>query len=196
MLSKIPEFPHSEVRNTLCPPPTPSIATSHGGLSNFSYDYPRIPPPPVQFLLGELCVVFITARKRSLWRLCFYTCQSVILFTGGHVWWGGHTWRGHAWQGGMHGRGACVGGGHVWQGGHAWHTCPPPDTMRYSQSMRGRYASYWNAFLFILKLIFTARKRSLGQGNIFAPLCHSVHRGGIPACTWVTLYKELHRCWH
>ena len=25
--------------------------------------------------------------------------------------------------------------------------------------------------------IFTARKRSLGQGNIFAPACHSVHRG-------------------
>ena len=26
--------------------------------------------------------------------------------------------------------------------------------------------------------IITARKRSLGQGNIFAPVCHSVHRGG------------------
>ena len=25
--------------------------------------------------------------------------------------------------------------------------------------------------------IFTARRRSLGQGNIFAPVCHSVHRG-------------------
>ena len=29
--------------------------------------------------------------------------------------------------------------------------------------------------------IFTARKRSLGQGNIFAPVCHSVHKGG---STW------------
>ena len=28
-----------------------------------------------------------------------------------------------------------------------------------------------------VKLI-TARKRSLGQGNIFTPVCHSVHRGG------------------
>ena len=27
--------------------------------------------------------------------------------------------------------------------------------------------------------IFTARKRSLGQGNIFTPVCHSVHRGGV-----------------
>ena len=27
-------------------------------------------------------------------------------------------------------------------------------------------------------MIITARERSLGQGNIFAPVCHSVHRGG------------------
>ena len=35
-------------------------------------------------------------------------------------------------------------------------------------------------------LIFTARKRSLGQGNIFAPVCHSVHREGYPSmpCRW------------
>ena len=26
--------------------------------------------------------------------------------------------------------------------------------------------------------IVTARKRNLGQGNIFTPVCHSVHRGG------------------
>ena len=29
--------------------------------------------------------------------------------------------------------------------------------------------------------IFTVHKRSLGQGNIFAPVCHSVHSGG---STW------------
>ena len=32
--------------------------------------------------------------------------------------------------------------------------------------------------------LMTARKRSLGQGNIFTPVCHSVHRGclvwGVP----------------
>ena len=28
--------------------------------------------------------------------------------------------------------------------------------------------------------IITARKRSLGQGNIFISVCHSVHRGGVP----------------
>ena len=27
-------------------------------------------------------------------------------------------------------------------------------------------------------VVFTARKRSLGQGNIFTPVCHSVHGGG------------------
>ena len=30
-----------------------------------------------------LCYFIFTARKRSLRRLCFYTCLSVILFTGG-----------------------------------------------------------------------------------------------------------------
>ena len=31
---------------------------------------------------------------------------------------------------------------------------------------------------------FTARKRSLGQGNVFIPVCHSVHRGkvSVPVC--------------
>ena len=28
-------------------------------------------------------------------------------------------------------------------------------------------------------VLVTARKRSLGQGNIFTPVCHSVHRGGV-----------------
>ena len=29
------------------------------------------------------CIVIFTARKRSLRRVCFYTCLSIILFTGG-----------------------------------------------------------------------------------------------------------------
>ena len=91
------------------------------------------------------------ARKRSLRRLCFYTCLSVILFTGGGCVVGGMHGRGvHgggmcggggvcvagacmvrcAWQGGMRGR------GHAWQWGmcgrgHACHACPPADTIRY-----------------------------------------------------------------
>ena len=43
----------------------------------------------------------ITARKRSLRRLCFYRCLSVD--EGGHVWQGARTW-----QGGMCGGGVCV----------------------------------------------------------------------------------------
>ena len=31
-------------------------------------------------------------------------------------------------------------------------------------------------------IFITARKRSLGQGNIFTPVCHSVDRGGLPQC--------------
>ena len=30
----------------------------------------------------------------------------------------------------------------------------------------------------LASVFFIDRKRSLGQGNIFAPVCHSVHRGG------------------
>ena len=33
----------------------------------------------------------------------------------------------------------------------------------------------------VISLFITARKRSLRQGNIFTPVCHSVHRGGLPS---------------
>ena len=50
-----------------------------------------------------------------------------------------------------------------------------------------------NVFLLLFVHIFTttnytdthfitARKRSLGQGNIFTPVCHSVHRAGLSQC--------------
>ena len=53
-------------------------------------------------------------------KVMFYTCLSVILFTGGggEVW---HAWRGGACvAGGMHDRGVVGGGGHGWQGMDAW----------------------------------------------------------------------------
>ena len=37
--------------------------------------------------LGTCWALFVTARKRSLQRLCFYTFLSVILFTGGNTCW-------------------------------------------------------------------------------------------------------------
>ena len=42
---------------------------------------------------------------------------------------------------------------------------------------------------FQIFVLVTARKRSLGQGNIFAPVCHSVHRG----CVW---YPSMHCRWY
>ena len=47
------------------------------------------------------------------------------------------------WGGGMGCVCAWPGGGGM-RGMHA----PQPDTTRYGRSMSGRYASYWNAFLF------------------------------------------------
>ena len=98
----------------------------------------------------------------------------------GGVWWedmrgkGGMHGRGCAWQGGMHGRrvacvvgggmhgrggmhggGACVAGGHAWQGACVvWFSPPPPQQILRNtviRSMSWRYASYWNAFLFLCK---------------------------------------------
>ena len=50
------------------------------------------------------------------------------------------------------------------------------------------------SLIFISLHIFTARKRSLGQGNIFAPVCHSVHRRGAWAGTPLGRYtpRQVH----
>ena len=69
-------------------------------------------------------------------------CQQgggVACVAGERVW-------GHAW------RGACVAGGQAWQGGmcgKGMHA--PPQRILRDRSMSGRYASYWNAFLFFKK---------------------------------------------
>ena len=70
---------------------------------------------------------FITARKRSLRRLCFYRCLSV------HGGGGSPSWGGFSIPGGF----SILGGGFS------------------IRSMCGRYASYWNAFL-LSKLLCTA----------------------------------------
>ena len=102
-------------------------------------------------------------------------CLGHAWLWGGHAWlWGGMhgCGGGHAWlpgacmvTGGVHGcRGACVvaggvhccgggacvvAGGHAWLAGggvHAWlRGCLGYDKIR---SISGRYASYWNAFLY------------------------------------------------
>ena len=100
----------------------------------------------LQLISMKLCVpiyqsdfsCIFTAPKRSLRRLCFYTCLSVIVFTGGGcvcmagggvrawggacipkgmcVWRGLHGCEGHAWQQ------ACL-GGHACPGVHVWGAC-------------------------------------------------------------------------
>ena len=108
-----------------------------------------------------------TAPKRSLRRLCFYTCVSLHR---GYVWQGAYVMGAcvvgdmhGGGQGGMHGGEGCglggmCGRGHVWQGGacqggHACHS-------RYYgiRSMNGRYASYWNAFLLFINCLTTIHK--------------------------------------
>ena len=71
------------------------------------------------------------------------------------------------------------------------------------------YGHSFDIWLFTLttsshyRAIFTTHKRSLGQGNIFAPVCHSVHRGGgipacitggIPACLAAGLWGDIPAC--
>ena len=96
-------------------------------------------PSKIWYQNQWICTTLFTASKRSLRRLCFYTCLSFCP-QGGHAWqgvcmaggrWGHARWRGpwqggHVWQGGMHGRGgmcgrgACMAGGVCVAGGHAW----------------------------------------------------------------------------
>ena len=73
------------------------------------------------------CAPFLifAARKRSLRRLCFYTCLSVILFAGG----GGVCIRGGLHTGGSASRGVSIQGG--------WADPPPSDTTGYGQRAGG-----------------------------------------------------------
>ena len=103
-----------------------------------------------------------------------HACMAGGMCGRGCVWQGGMHGRGHAWHGGVCGReacmsggmccrGACMAGGCAWVGGmHGRGACMPhmpPDTMRYGQSMRGWYASYWNAFLFTCASVLSLQRR-------------------------------------
>ena len=66
----------------------------------------------------------------------------------------------HAWQGGMRGREACMAGG-MCAGGHVWQGVCMAGGMdgrgglhgRRDGQCSGQYASYWNAFLYLKKII-------------------------------------------
>ena len=52
-------------------------------------------------------------------------------------------------RGGMHGRGTCVCDRGACMAGWVCATHAPPGRYYEIRSMSGRYASYWNAFLFL-----------------------------------------------
>ena len=100
---------------------------------------------------------FVTARKRSLRRLCFYRCLSFCPQGGGACVVASGV--GHAWL--LPGGCVVAPGGHVWlllggvcmvaPGGHAWLLRGGGGVRGIRRdmeirSMSGRYASYWNAF--------------------------------------------------
>ena len=66
-------------------------------------------------------------------------------------------------KGGMCGRGVCMAGGHAWLGDMHGRGCdthaPPGRHYGYGiRSISGRYASYWNAFLFSFAFAFVHNK--------------------------------------
>ena len=88
---------------------------------------------------------FVTVRNSSCGKVMFLHL-SVILFMGG----------------GMHDRGVCMARGHAWQGAcvagvyvagacMAGGVCGGVVRGRRDSHCKGRYASYWNAFLFTSK---------------------------------------------
>ena len=123
----------------------------------------------------QVSVILSTGGRAWLPGGCMFAggmcgCQGGMRGCGGHAWLQGgmRGCGGHAWlQGGMRGCwGACVVGehawllggmrgcgGHVWlPGGHAWlQGGVGYDEIR---SMSGRYATYWNAFLFKVKSLW------------------------------------------
>ena len=103
-------------------------------------------------LCGNLNRSYIYRPQRSCGKVMF-SQVFVILFTGGGWGWAFMA-EGVCVAGGMHGnREACMAGGHAWQGGrHGRVVCMVRGGIcdRRDSHCSGRYASYWNAFLFCI----------------------------------------------
>ena len=67
------------------------------------------------------------------------------------------------------------------QGSHFFYPVKFPDYSLtfpwFPKSFPWFFLSFHQDILVKKNIFITARKRSLGQGNIFTPVCHSVHRG-------------------
>ena len=86
-------------------------------------------------------IYIVTARKRSLRRLCFYTCLSVH---------GGEYLGRYTPPGQVHSRAGTPPGRYTPRAGTPpWAGTPPTTVHAAIRSISGRYASHWNAFLFV-----------------------------------------------
>ena len=94
-------------------------------------------------------------------------------------------------QGGVHARGwgVCVPGCVCMPVGHGTHA-PPTHTTRYGWSMRGRYASYWNAFLFCVCSSRPLPRSTTGYVyTMYFLCCYSLTRGSSSASFWIHPYR-------
>ena len=120
------------------------------------------------FYSGESCVVLFRGACMVLFggHAWFYSGACVVLFGGGVC---GFIRGVHGFSGG-----ACVvfPGGHAWffWGGRAWFS----SFFGYNeiQSMSGRYASYWNEFLFLL---WMGLKCTVTLCNSMSGICVSIN---------------------
>ena len=127
-----------------------------------------------RFLTGVnslIYTLYLLPATNEVWGKVIFSeaCISHLAKCGGDAWWGG----GMCGKGGMHGRRACmargacmvkgamhgeggacgsrgayISGGHAWQWRHAWQM--GGHAYKRDGHWSGRYASYWNAFLFSL----------------------------------------------
>ena len=58
--------------------------------------------------------------------------------------------------------------------------CTPTPSVHAPQQILRDAVNEWAVHILLECMLVTTRKRSLGQGNIFTPVCHSVYRGGVP----------------
>ena len=98
-------------------------------------------------------MVIITAREGSLGQGNVF--RSICLSTGGS----------------LSRQGLCREGGGSVHGGLCVRETPKQRPPLYGKERMVR--------ILLECILVTARKRSLGQGNIFTPVCHSVHGGGV-----------------
>ena len=67
-------------------------------------------------------------------------------------------------------------------GAHSWY---------HSDRFKKHFSHHQPADQRVLRFLVTVRKRSLGQGNIFTPVCYSVQGGG----TWAGTPHGRHTPW-